>query len=457
MALPSWLQLSAVSGSGDTQITITASTTEEFYERAYSLLISGHTKTVTIPVTQDAAPDPALREYLTFNITTPGNIVWNYNPSSSLGTGVTAVISYSINDGEWVSIESSTAGTSFSVSQGDVVKFKGDNTNYSYYGEKSGVTYNYSNNFSGTTAGFTLYGNINSLIDSYDFVNVTALTEYAFSGLFRGCTGLTNASRLLLPVENLSGAMGCYLRMFEGCSSLTTTTPQLPATTLSESCYAYMFNACRLTTAPALPATTLSDNCYAYMFAQCRSLTTAPALPATTLASSCYNCMFITCTSLTTAPVLPATTIPESAYYGMFNGCESLASAPALPATTLGDNCYAVMFSGCNSLTIAPELPATTVGVSGYSQMFRSCWSLTTAPVLPATTLAEGCYARMFEFCTNLNYVKCLATDISANGCTTNWLNRVSSTGTFVKNPSMSSWTTGSSGIPSGWTVQSAT
>ena len=27
------------------------------------------------------------------------------------------------------------------------------------------------------------------------------------------------------------------------------------------------------------------------------------------------------------------------------------------------------------------------------------------------------------------------------------------STGTFVKNPNMASWTTGTSGIPTGWTV----
>ena len=47
-----------------------------------------------------------------------------------------------------------------------------------------------------------------------------------------------------------------------------------------------------------------------------------------------------------------------------------------------------------------------------------------------------------------------LATDISANGCTQYWVNNVASTGTFVKNISMTGWTTGNSGIPEGWAVE---
>jgi len=62
----------------------------------------------------------------------------------------------------------------------------------------------------------------------------------------------------------------------------------------------------------------------------------------------------------------------------------------------------------------------------------------------------------MFRGCTALNYIKCLATDISAVGCITSWLQDVSSTGTFVKNPNMTSWTTGLDGIPYNWTVVDA-
>ena len=179
-----------------------------------------------------------------------------------------------------------------------------------------------------------------------------------------------------------------------------------------------------------LPATTLTEYCYSYMFYDCINLTTAPALPATTLTDYCYDEMFFGCRNLTSAPALPATTLTDYCYYWMFQGCTSLTSAPALPATTLANSCYHSMFYGCTGLTSAPELPALT--------------------------LVTSCYDNMFNSCSNLNYIKCLATDISANDCTNVWVGGVSGSGTFVKNPSMSSssWGTGDSGIPTGWTIQ---
>ena len=88
--------------------------------------------------------------------------------------------------------------------------------------------------------------------------------------------------------------------------------------------------------------------------------------------------------------------------------------------------------------------------------MFWNCTSLTTAPELPATTLASECYSGMFNGCTSLNYIKCLTTDISASNYTYDWVKGVASTGTFVKAAGMTSWKTGTSGIPRGWTVQDA-
>lgn len=122
--------------------------------------------------------------------------------------------------------------------------------------------------------------------------------------------------------------------------------------------------------------------------------------------------------------------------------------------TTLTKGCYRNMFKGCAALTTVPELPAETLAEGCYNSMFIGCTSLTTAPELPATTLEYGCYTGMFTNCTNLNYIKCLATDISASNCTYYWVNGVAATGTFVKAASMEDWTTGNSGIPSGWTVR---
>ena len=79
-----------------------------------------------------------------------------------------------------------------------------------------------------------------------------------------------------------------------------------------------------------LPATTLADHCYKWMFYQCTALTQAPALPATTLAECCYSGMFQGCTKLTAAPALPAKTLVEDCYWYMFNGCSKLNAVTCL-------------------------------------------------------------------------------------------------------------------------------
>ena len=178
-------------------------------------------------------------------------------------------------------------------------------------------------------------------------------------------------------------------------------------------------------------------------------------LPATVLSNSCYSSMFSGCTSLTAAPELPATALAEGCYSFMFFGCTSLTAAPELPATALANSCYNSMFYECTSLTAAPdELPATALADSCYSSMFSGCTSLTAAPELPATALANSCYRSMFSGCTSLTAVTCLAEDISENLCTNSWLQNVAASGTFTKSDSMNDWTTGTDGIPIGWTVQ---
>ena len=146
------------------------------------------------------------------------------------------------------------------------------------------------------------------------------------------------------------------------------------------------------------------------------------------------------------------------AFKKLFYNNKNITSAEnlSLPATTLANGCYSYMFYGCTSLVTAPELPATTLANVRYTDMFYGCSSLVTAPELPATTLAEECYSNMFYGCTKLNHIKCLATNISASSCLSNWVSNVASSGTFVKAASMTSWPTGTSGIPTGWTVVDA-
>lgn len=170
----------------------------------------------------------------------------------------------------------------------------------------------------------------------------------------------------------------------------------------------------------------------------------------------CYNAMFYQCRNLINTPTL-GTSTSLGCYNSMFRECDRLVVPPVLPATAIASGCYRRMFQDCPSLLTAPELPAKNIDVQCYQQMFYGCTNLTTAPVLPATTLKRYCYSSMFEGCSKLNYIKMLATSISASDCLSNWVTNVASSGTFVKNANMTSLPTGTSGIPSGWTVQNAT
>ena len=368
------------------------------------------TTTATISMDIASAGPDYSTQYLTFEALESGTFTCTIN--QYLGSIDLQSVSYSTDNGaNWVTTDNTSSTvtiTTPTIAQGDKVLWKGSGRTFSR--EEP-----YATKFS-STGRFNASGNIMSLVYGDNFSGQTALptgTTYStFGSIFKGCNKLVSAQDLILP-----------------------------ATTLKNYCYNYMFMGCTsLTTAPALPATTLGIQCYRQMFQNCTSLTTAPALPAMTLASECYNSMFYACTSLTTAPALPATTLASNCYYSMFQGCTSLTTAPTiLPATTFGsgqgNEVYKAMFKGCTALTTAPELPALSIP-SWYG------------------------YEEMFSGCTHLNYVKALfTTDITtnSNNYTNNWLNGVAASGTFVKN-SAAEWSlTGANGIPSGWTVETVT
>ena len=140
---------------------------------------------------------------------------------------------------------------------------------------------------------------------------------------------------------SLSGKDSAFYKLFYDCSNIINISSNfLPATTLADSCYSYMFQNCTsLTLAPELPATTLADYCYGRMFYHCTGLTTAPELPATTLAKGCYYDMFCFCAGLTTAPELPAITLIEKCYDHMFSNCYKLNYIKMLATNISASNC----------------------------------------------------------------------------------------------------------------------
>ena len=319
---------------------------------------------------------------------------------------------------------------------------------------------------------FSVGGNVSSMGTSLLglFEGQTKLldaSELDVTGLTRGGRLFMGCSNLKYPPQTLGGGtlIGCFSRMFQGCASLLKA-PKLPATRLwfdhnsgwQEGTYQFMFKDCTsITEAPELPATEIEELCYVGMFEGCTSLTEAPELPATELAELCYKSMFTGCTSLENPPILPATVLAKECYAQMFSGCK-FTIAPALPATQLAENCYTQMFYGCSNLTVAPEISATILARSCCSGMFYNCINLTTAPILKAAKLEHYCYDSMFKYCSKLNYIKMVAYDGFSNyGVLDDWVVGVQTKeGTFIKHPD-ADLPSGTSGIPSNWTVETAT
>ena len=275
--------------------------------------------------------------YLTFDVLTGGTIVWTQS-----GGSVNKEIQYSINNGAWNSIYSLPA-SSFDVSRGDKVRFRGVNDTYS-------TGRDYWASFSGSTAYVNVYGNIMSLIYGDNFIGQTALTgTNTFNSLFSR-TYSVNADNLVLP------------------------------------------------------ALTPKERMYRQLFSYC--------------------------------------TVLESAKFN-------------LPIMNLGEALaiYGAMFYHSSAIKEGPELPATVLSQSCYSDMFAMCVSLEKAPELPAETLVTSCYSALFSGCTKINYIKCLAHPFNTS-YQTSWVRGVASTGTFVKSPSLTSYTRGNNGIPTNWIVE---
>ena len=353
-------------------------------------------------------------------------------------------LEYSVNNGTWKKVVTGEAVT-FGGNNNGTLRLRGKNNlegtskQYSAYSQIS---------FGKTDVNVACTGDIRTLLDYTNYKDV-ATKSARFRHLFEDCTQLTSAPDL--PAKTL--ADGCYSYMFSGCSKLETGPKELPAITLADDCYSHMFSGCsKLETGPKeLPATTLAEscymgmfqdctnlknvpdelpaktmfkNCYFDMFTGCTSLEGGPKLPATTLAESCYENMFWGCTKLKTAPELKAMSLKKSCYHAMFWGCTSLTAAPDLPATELVEYCYTTMFYGCKNLKTGPvKLPALKLATRCYDSMFFNCSSLQTAPELPATELKEYCYLNMFYGCENLSSVKMLApSDQIKRDWFTSWL-----------------------------------
>lgn len=158
--------------------------------------------------------------------------------------------------------------------------------------------------------------------------------------------------------------------------------------------------------------------------------------------------------------ILPALTLYESSYNGMFRGATNLVYGPKiLPALDIPHDGYSSMFEGCTSLVEAPEILATTVsGNTALTRMFcmnrnsKVTAAMTKGPVLRITNPLS--YTNVYQqlFCGNGNLTEVTILVQAANLTFSNWLN-CTNTGGVIKTLSGTTFSSGVSGLPSGWTT----
>lgn len=256
MAIPEWLTLSQLSGSGDTVITITATSYTDLNQIREGLFtVTGINKHVDVPVYQSGHTFtlsqtvfnlPPSSGYTTFNISTDGE--WSISPSSSngisfspsSGTGSTSVrINYTENSDTSPRSMSATASgwttSAITVTQSadTLVELRYTTTDgqvitppsgwYTTPYTSTGATLYY--DASGGTKGLTLIGNTtlktlegNKMVvirlprcTSLQLINLPNGAVPAQSGCLSGCTSLTSVtlSQYTIPIST-----------FNGCSSL---------------------------------------------------------------------------------------------------------------------------------------------------------------------------------------------------------------------------------------------
>ena len=169
-----------------------------------------------------SSDDSQSSKYLTIEALEDGlTVSLSYNPCQ-----------YSLNGTDWNDLQAYEQTPA--INTGEKIYFKAE-----------GLTPNSRNGLGTFTVSkrFNLSGNVMSMHFGDDAQGKTDLTgyNYAFSNLFRYCTGLVSVSKNFLPATILSDT--CYRGLFSNCTSLVQA-PELPATTLTESCYGYMFYGC---------------------------------------------------------------------------------------------------------------------------------------------------------------------------------------------------------------------
>lgn len=241
--------------------------------------------------------DTDITDYLsetpfTIGILSAGNFTVRSNNAAWSKT-----VEYQKNDGNWTSINITTAATSLSVVPGDKISFRGDNDTYAEWNSNGVYQCTFGSYESGTTCRFIAYGNVMSLISKSSFSTLSQFTSPGVFGYMFSCAYyLEDASGLILPSTNLTNL-----------------------------CYNHMFNATGIKYPPKLlPAKRVAQSAYGGMFTLSSNLIEPPEIQALSVLSNGCSEMFYNCSSLKKAPSLIAQNVGTNGYWKMFNGCSNI-------------------------------------------------------------------------------------------------------------------------------------
>lgn len=233
-----------------TDATITITLHPEAYKRAIA-----DTGVQTALANKTNVSLVKVSEYLTLSALEDGEITIEI--SSDLGSACATYLSYSKDKSVWkrTDVDGRDHTITIPVSRGDNVYLKGKAKQWYYPSGPGGASIN-------SSANINVSGNIMSLLYEDNFEDKAVFpdnSQYAFGMLFVSNKHLCSAEKLILPATTLVD--GCYRFMFSHCSSLTVA-PALPATKLVENCYWGMFIGCTSLNSITMLATDISAmNC----------------------------------------------------------------------------------------------------------------------------------------------------------------------------------------------------
>ena len=187
-------------------------------------------------------------------------------------------------------------------------------------------------------------------------------------------------------------------------------------------------------------------------------------LSSKNLSSNCYQRMFENCANLTNITELPAETLKDYCYSYMFSGCTNLTKTGQTLWTNTANRCCEYMFRGCTGLTdISDTIFSDNVNLTSecYWGMFQDCTNISSVRILKKVLpdSADKCFGRLFVGCSSLSeivyYCDKLGEDTNTGiNHTVQWVDGVSSTGTWYNAKQQTFDNMGVSEIPNGWLIK---